>query len=213
MTDNESSAATHHRPDGPPAGVVASISLALTIASVVAHGVGSAFWSGFFVFAASVPLGICTATVYARQLRLGIRVPGPGISFFGGVAASIMLAISGLLGWAPTQVTGLPSSVADLVGEVVFLLGGLGFATGLGLLVSGIAVPAVIVRLVPRWLGVVGLVLGVLGELSFLSMLWNGLDVLLPIIRFGGLGWLVAVGFLLPRDRRKVPPRITPTDR
>lgn len=213
MTHLESGSAPHRRPDGPPAGIVASACLALTLASVVAHGVGSTFWTGFLVFAASVPLGIYAATLYARQLRLGIRVPGPGIGFFGGTAASIMLAISGLLGWATTQVVGLPSSVADLVTEMVFLLGGLGFATGLGLLVSGIAVPAVILRLVPRWLGLVGLVLGALGELSFLSMLWKGLDVLLPIVRFGGLLWLVAVGFLLPRDRRDLQPHTTPGPR
>ncbi len=208
MTDLNPGEVSRRRPDGPPAGVVASICLVLVIASASAYASGSAFWNGFFAFAASVPLGIYAATVYARLLRLGVRVPGPGIAFFGGVTASILLGLSGLLAWAPTQVAGLPESVFDLVDEVVFLLGGLGMATGLGLLISGIAVPALILRLVPRWLSVVGLALGLLGELSFLSMLWSGLDVVLPIVRFGGLGWLVGVGFLLPRDRRDVPPRL-----
>ncbi len=160
-----------------------------------------------------MPLGIYGATVYARQLRLGIRVPGPGISFFGGITASILLAIAGLLGWAQTQVAALPSSVSDLVAELVLLLGGVGFAGGLGLLTAGIAVPAVILRLVPRWLGWVGLVLGALGEVSFLSLLWEGLDVLLPIVRFGGLLWLTVVGFLLPSSRHDVPPRTPRSDR
>lgn len=37
----------------------------------------------FFQFASAIPLGIYAATVYARQLRLGIRVPGPVISLVG----------------------------------------------------------------------------------------------------------------------------------
>ncbi len=213
MTDIESGDGSRRRPDGPPPGALGIVVLALAIASVVAYRLDSAFWDGLLVFAASVPLGIYAATVYARQLRLGIRVPGPGISFFGGITASILLAISGLLGWAPTQVAALPPSVSDLVAEIAFLLGGVGFAGGLGLLIAGIAVPTVILRLMPRWLGWVGLVLGALGELSFLSMLWSGLDALLPVVRFGGLLWLTIAGFLLPRTRHEVPPRISRSDR
>jgi hypothetical protein len=176
--------------------------LALVLASTLATG--SAFWSGFFAFAASVPLGIYAATIYARQLRLGIRAPGAGISLVGGVSASVMLGISGLLGWAQTQVDAIPPSVSRLIAELVFALGGIGFACGLGLLIAGIAVPSMILRLVPRWLSWIGLVLGALGEIAFLSLLWDGLDVVLPIVRFGGLAWLTAVGFLLPRNRHDV---------
>lgn len=213
MTNSVDRTGIRRRPDGPPAGTLAVIVLALTIAAVVAFGVGSAFWTGFFSFAASVPLGIYAATVYARLLRLGIRVPGPGIGLFGGVAASVLLGISGLVGWSQSQVAPLPHPVASLVAQVVFALGGIGFSVGVGLLIAGIAVPSVILRLVPSWLGWVGLVLAFLGEISFLSMLWGGLVVLLPIVRFAGLTWLAALGYLLPRDRRAVPrraPRGTP---
>ncbi|MHA7984220.1 hypothetical protein ACX9R5_00310 [Rathayibacter sp. CAU 1779] len=204
MTDLPTEDTTRRRPDGPPAGVLGIIVLAFTIASVVAYALDSGFWTGFFTFAASIPLGIYAATVYARQLRLGIRVPGPGISFFGGVSASVLLGLSGLLGWAQAQVSALPASVTKLLTETVFVLGGVGFVCGLGLLIAGIAVPAVILRLVPRWLGWVGLVLGALGEIAFLALLWDGLDVLLPIVRFGGLIWLAVIGFLLPRNRHDV---------
>ncbi|QDZ15887.1 hypothetical protein [Humibacter ginsenosidimutans] len=207
MTDQAHGDTPIRRPDGPPAGVLALIVLVFTIASVVAYAAGSAFWTGFFAFAASIPLGIYAATIYARQLRLGIRVPGPGISFFGGISASVMLGVSGLLGWAQSRVDGLSPAVSRLVREVAFVLGGVGFVCGLGLLIAGIAVPAVILRLVPRWLAWAGLVLGALGEIAFLALLWDGLDVLLPIVRFLGLAWLAAMGFLLPRNRHDVERR------
>src|SRR5215467_1559908 len=102
MTDLETSAG--RRPDGPPAGIVALVALALSIAAVVvplalsrtafptpdSTPAGTAGYltghhlavtlAGLFTFGASVPLGIYAATVYARLLRLGIRVPGPTIA-------------------------------------------------------------------------------------------------------------------------------------
>jgi hypothetical protein len=228
MTDPDTP--TGRRPDGPPAGIVALIALALTIVAVVlpltlshtafptpgstpaetaAYLTGhhlAARMAGLFTFGASVPVGIYSATVYARLLRLGIRVPGPNIAFFGGISASVLLAVSGLLIWSLAETaTGVPGGVLHLLCVVVFALGGIGFVGTLGLLIAGISVPGLIVRLIPAWLAWVGLVLAAASEVSFLGLLWSGFDVLLPIGRFAGLLWLTAVGFLLPRDRRAVP--------
>jgi hypothetical protein len=222
-------AGARRRPDGPPAGFLATISLLLSVAAVAvplalsragfptpatppdqvatyltAHHL-AATWAGLLTFAASVPTGIYAATVYARLLKLGIRVPGPNIAFLGGITASVMLAASGLLLWSLGQAaTDVPPSVLHLLSDLVFALGGVGFVGGLGLLIAGIAVPALILRLVPRWLAWVGLVLAVASEVSFLALLWTGLDVLLPLGRFGGLLWLAGIGFLLPRTRHDV---------
>ncbi len=68
--------------------------------------------------------------------------------------------------------------------------------------------PALILRFIPRWLAVAGLVLGAAGELSFLSLALESLQALLPIVRFGGGVWLITVAFLLPRSR----PRRDPSD-
>ncbi|MDQ4491912.1 hypothetical protein RBS60_17060 [Sinomonas sp. ASV486] len=238
MTDSAAPLVHHEdarlgrRPDGPNAGILAIVVLVLSIASVAlpAMAAGTAYPStsaasdaiaryfrdhpfsgnltGFLAFGASVPLGIYAATTYARLLRLGIRVPGPNISFYGGIAASVMLGASGLLIWAMGQSAGeAPAAVVRLVADAAFALGGFGFATGTGLLIAGIAVPALILRLTPPWLAWAGLVLAVLGEISFLGMFWPGLDYLLPIVRFIGLAWLAAVGFILPRNRHQVPKR------
>ncbi|WP_415857064.1 hypothetical protein, partial [Sinomonas sp. G460-2] len=220
------------RPDGPNAGILALVALILSIAAVAlpalaagttypspstpSDGIAryftdhnfSATLTGFLAFGASVPLGIYAATTYARLLRLGIRVPGPNISFYGGIAASITLGASGLLIWAVSQTASeAPGAVVHLVADAAFALGGFGFATGAGLLIAGIAVPALILRLTPRWLAWTGLVLAALGEISFLGMFWPGLDYLLPIVRFVGLAWLAVVGFILPRNRHEVPKR------
>ena len=220
------------RPDGPNAGILGIVALGLSIASVVVPLVVSgtpypppssapaalaryfvdhafaATLTGFLAFGASVPLGIYGATAYSRLLRLGIRVPGPSIGFFGGTAASITLAASALLIWALGETAAeAPDAVVRLVGTIAFALGGIGFATGLGLLIAGIAVPALILRLTPRWLAWTGLALAALGELSFLVLLVPGMVFVLPVVRFGGLLWLAAVGFLLPLSRHEVPGR------
>jgi hypothetical protein len=68
----------------------------------------------------------------------------------------------------------------------------------LGLLVAGVAVPALLLRLLPRSLAVIGLGIAVVAELSTLSLIWPDLSVLLPLARFPGLVWLVVAGFRLP---------------
>lgn len=82
-----------------------------------------------------------------------------------------------------------------------FATGGVGFVVGTGLLAAGIAVPALVLRLLPRWLAWSGLVLAALAELSFPSMAVTPLQLLVPVGRFGGLIWVVTVGLCLPVER------------
>ncbi|MEV7135753.1 hypothetical protein AB0N24_23070, partial [Arthrobacter sp. NPDC093128] len=110
--------------------------------------------------------------------------------------------LSALLSWVLSR----PEITTDLalthaLSFLAFIAGGVGYVVGMGLLVAGIAVPALILRFIPRWLAWTGLVIAALSELSFLSMAVEPLQFLLPIGRFGGLLWLVAVGFLLPQNR------------
>jgi hypothetical protein len=217
----------HRRPTGPHLGALALISLGLTVAGLVTAALladGRAYVSPFaptpqvlayyrehttaarvsatLLFGSAVPLGIFAATAYTRLLRLGIRVPGPSIGFFGGITASLMLMVSALAGW----VLGRPeiggdASVTRGLAFLAFLTGGVGFVVGLGLLVAGLAVPALVLRLTPRWLAWTGLVIAAACELSFLTMALPPVQVLLPVGRYAGLLWLIAVGFLLPTRR------------
>ena len=156
-------------------------------------------------FGSAVPLGIYAATAFARLQRLGVRVPGPAIGFAGGLTASIMLMVSALGSYLLSR----PELTADphlalAFSFLAFAAGGVGYVVGLGLLIAGMAVPGLILGLLPRWLAWVGLVVAALSELSFLSLAVEPLQFLLPVGRFVGMAWLIAAGFLLPLDRREV---------
>ena len=84
---------------------------------------------------------------------------------------------------------------------LAFAFGGVGFSVPLGLLIAGICIPAAFMRLLPRWLIVFGLVLGVIGELSWLTLILPKALPLIPLTRFPGFIWLIVAGFTLPGAR------------
>lgn len=221
------------RPDGPPLGILAVVHAGLfllaLIVGFVLSGAGAflspfagadavaahahADWAAIRVgamlqFGSAVPLGIYAATAFARLQRLGVRVPGPAIGFTGGLTASILLMVSAF----GTYLLSRPELTSDprlalTFSFLAFVTGGVGYVVGLGLLIAGMAVPGVILGLLPRWLAWAGLVVAALSELSFLSLAVEPLQFLIPIGRFAGIAWLIAAGFLLPLDRREVRDR------
>jgi hypothetical protein len=60
---------------------------------------------------------------------------------------------------------------------------------------AGISVTAAFMRLLPKWVIVLGLILAVAGELSWLHLAFPKLLFLIPLVRFPGFVWLIAVGF------------------
>jgi hypothetical protein len=64
------------------------------------------------------------------------------------------------------------------------------------------AVPGLIVGLIPRPVAWAGLVIAGIAELTTLVLIWPGLSPLLPVARFTGLVWLIVAGVLLPLRRR-----------
>jgi hypothetical protein len=155
------------------------------------------------VFASSVPLAIYAATASARLRQLGVTAPGATIALAGGVLAAGALGLSGLLAWTLSRPeVSTDNALVCALYYLVFLTGGPAHVVTLGLLVAGMAVPSLILRLLPRPVALAGLMISVLAELTTLVLVWPALAFLLPIARFGALIWLVLAGALLPLRRQ-----------
>lgn len=164
--------------------------------------------AGCLTFAASPPLAIWTATAYRRLRTLGVTAPGAVIGLSGGLLAAASLALSGLLTWTIGQLGDANTpAVARTLTDLGFAVGSAGFVVPLGLLVAGIAVPALILRFTARPLAWTGLVIAAASLLATFTLLTPALDATLPVGRFAGLAWLVAVSVALPRNRHAVAAR------
>jgi hypothetical protein len=154
----------------------------------------------FLQFGAAIPLGIFTATIVSRLHFLGVQAAGPFIALFGGLATSCTLAISALILWVMAY-PGIAQDTAALraLYYLVFAIGGVGYSVPLGLLIAGVSIPAAVLRLLPRWIVITGLGLGLVGELSWLSLVIPKALFLIPLTRFPGFLWLIVAGFALPK--------------
>ncbi|MFE7798277.1 hypothetical protein [Nocardia sp. NPDC057440] len=155
-------------------------------------------------FACTIPLTIYVATATARLRALGRQAPGITIALAGGVLAAAFLASSSLVTWVLTVrgVTAEPALVRALH-NLAFLVGGPGTVVSTGLLIAGIAITALPAKLFASWVIRIGLAIAVASLLSTLVLTVPVAAFLLPISRFTGLAWLIAVGFLI--DRRPNP--------
>jgi hypothetical protein len=173
------------------------------LAYAQAHGTAMRV-SAFLMFGAAVPLAIWTATAYRRLRALGITAPGSAIALAGGVVASGLTALCGLTTWVLSRVDD-SAPLAGALRDLTFATGGPGFVAFFGLLLAGVAVPMMLVGSgfgpAARPLGIAGVVLGAVAELSSLTLLTTGAAFTMPIARFGGLAWLIAVSLLLPASR------------
>lgn len=186
-----------------PSTTAAELSTYLTAHSTAATVLAAA------VFGASIPLAVWSAVVYRRLRQLGVTAPGPAIGLAGGLLAAATLSLSGLVAWTAAASAGLgePGLLRALT-TLSFAAGGPGFVPFFALLIAGVAVPSLILGLLPRPVAWAGLVIAAVGMLSVLSLLTPTLYALLPVGRFGGLLWIIAASVLLPRTR----PRRSSTD-
>ena len=128
-----------------------------------------------------------------------MRAAGVNIALFGGLAASFFVALSALIQW----VLGQPGIAGDqelthALFLILFATGGPGYSVPLGLLMAGISVSAGFAKLLPKWLVVFGVILGIIGELSALDLLSHQALPLIPLTRFPAFVWMIAAGFKLP---------------
>jgi hypothetical protein len=150
-------------------------------------------------FGAAIPLGIFTASAVSRLQFLGVRAAGASIALFGGFATAFTMLVSSAILWALAR----PGVAQDrtLVQALYWLdqaLGGSGFSVPFGVLILGISIPAAFLKLLPKWMVAFGVALGVIGELSWLNLITPKALFLVPLTRFPGFVWLIAVGFALP---------------
>jgi hypothetical protein len=156
--------------------------------------------SAFLQFGSAIPFAIFTAAIVSRMCTLGADVAGVRVALCGGIMAVIDEAVSGAIIWVMghpliAQVPPLTQTFHYLA--VVF--GGPGFTMPQGLLMAGISVPAGSMRRLSRTMVVSGLILAVIGELSWFSMVSPRAGILIPLARWPGFIWLIAAGFSLSK--------------
>jgi hypothetical protein len=158
--------------------------------------------SNFFLFASAVPFGIFAVTVVSRLRFMGVRAAGTNITFLGGLTATIALILSGIMGWVLSvpEVSG-SAQVVKAIFFLCFLFGGTVYAVGFGLLAAGVSVTSHFMRLLPRWIVVLGMLLAITGELSSLSLIAYPANFFIPITRYLGLIWMVSVAVALTKTR------------
>jgi hypothetical protein len=158
-------------------------------------------------FGAMVCLGLFSAAVVSRLHFLGARAAGIYIALFGGFLVVADSFAGTMAMWAMLRPGIIENGALVLaINFFAYGLGGPGFAVPMGLLIAGISVTSAFLKLLPKWLIVAGLVLAVAGELSWLNLsFFPRFLFLIPMVRFPGFLWLIAVGFKLPRARSLRP--------
>jgi hypothetical protein len=164
----------------------------------------AALLCAFLQFGSAIPLGIFTASVVSRLEFFGVRAAGPRIAQFGGFATVFMMMANAAVLFAMAQPAVFQSQQAILALYYLgFALGGPAYSVSFGLLMAGVSVPLFFRRLTPRWIPILGLVLAGIGELSWLNFEFPQALPLVPLTRFPGFVWMIAIGFALPASLRR----------
>ena len=158
--------------------------------------------SNFFLFGSAIPFGIFAVTIVSRLRYMRVRAAGTNIALLGGLIATMALILSGIVGWILSVPEVLASTpVVKMVNFLNFLLGGVVFSVGFGLLAAGVSVTCYFTRLVPRWLVAFGMLMALTGELSSLSLVSYPANFFIPITRYLGFIWMFSVAVALTRNR------------
>lgn len=157
----------------------------------------------FLQTGATVCLGLFTAVVVSRLHFLGVRAAGAHIALLGGFWTVFNSMAAAMATWTLIRpAIAHDSSLVVMLNYFSYALGGPGFSIPMGLLMAGVSVSAGLKHLIPKWLMIFGLVLAACGELSVLHLIFPQLLFLIPLTRFPGFIWIVAVAFALPKFRR-----------
>jgi hypothetical protein len=158
----------------------------------------------FLQFGAAIVLGLFTVSVVSQLKYLGVKAAGTGIALFGGLLSAFNMMAGTFFLWAMTY----PGIAQDqpllhALYRLTFAFGGIGFSVPCGLLFAGVSVTSGLYRLLPKWIVILGLIVAAIGELSWFEMLTPHVFALIPLTRFPGFVWLIAVGFALPKTKTR----------
>ena len=159
----------------------------------------------FFLLGSAILLRIYTASIVSQLRHVEGRAAGSDIASAGGLAASGGLAAAALCLWVlsvPDARASIP--VTRVLHFMTFLCDGAAFSAGFGLLAAGVSVTSYIARLLPRWLIGFGLLIAITGELSTLSLIAVPMTFAIPITRFGGFIWLIAVAAFMRNKTQRI---------
>ena len=172
-----------------------------TIATYFQTHPPAVLWCAFLQFGAAIPLGIFTATMVSRLQFLGVRAAGVHIALFGGLMAAFDIAISALVLWVMAYPGIAEGPALRALYYIVYAVGGVGFSVPMGLLIAGLSIPAAMMKLLPKWLIAFGVITAAIGEFSALSLVIPSTVFLIPLTRFPSFIWLIASGFMLPKQK------------
>jgi hypothetical protein len=149
-------------------------------------------------------------TTVSRLRFMGVRAAGTNIALLGGLTATMALILSGIVGWVlSVPEVAASAQMVKAIFYLCFLFGGTVFAVGFGLLTAGVSVTSYFMRLLPRWLVALGMLLAVTGELSSLSLIAYPANFFIPITRYLGLIWMVSVAVVLTKNHRVAQPGLS----
>jgi hypothetical protein len=163
--------------------------------------------SNFFLFASAVPFGIFAVTTVSRLRFMGVRAAGTNITLLGGFTATIALILSGITGWVlSVPEVSASAQVVKAIFFLCFLFGGAVYSVGFGLLAAGVSVTSYFMRLLPRWMVVLGMLLAITGELASFSLIAYPANFFIPITRYLGFIWMLSVAIALTKSRKVAQP-------
>ncbi|MDA3627912.1 hypothetical protein OU415_20935 [Saccharopolyspora sp. WRP15-2] len=153
-----------------------------------------AFWQ------AASALALLVFVPYAAQFVRG-RVPGSalaGLVQAGGVVSGGLLVLSASAQWISYQ----PTVAADVhlfraVTDLVFITGAAPHVATLGFLVGAVAYVGRKTGALPAWLNWFGLVIAAVSLVSMLSLMFEVATIFIPLGRYVGMIWFLAVAAVL----------------
>ncbi|WP_101381030.1 hypothetical protein [Kitasatospora sp. GP30] len=117
-----------------------------------------------------------------------------------GVASGVLLVVSSAGGWILSMVNSLGDlAVSRTLMDLTFITGAAPAIGTLGLVLWQVSRTALAARALPAWIGWAGSVLAVASVLSLLSLVAEPATLLIPVGRYLGFVWFLAVSLLLWR--------------